>query len=231
MSPLPTHPDIGNGRGQLLVRDRLLVEAASMFRYKGYGHTTTRELAERVGLQKASLYHHMVTKESLLFDICTSALKRIGDSVEEAVKDQTEPAVRLRTAVMAHVRSALQDADMHATMLIEMRSLSPQHYEIVHGARSQYEEMVRGFVQEAQGARELRRDVESKWMTLSLLNLLNWTIFWYHSGAGVTPEELGEILFDIYLNGTGARTPFESDVIVRRGAAKAGDGRGRSAAR
>ncbi len=43
--------------------------AAKLFWTKGYASTTTREIAEVLGVRKASLYHHISCKEDLLFEI------------------------------------------------------------------------------------------------------------------------------------------------------------------
>lgn len=182
-------------------RERLTAEAAELFRTKGYGDATTRELADRLGLQRASLYHHMSTKEELLFGVCLDALQRITEAVERAVGAETEPLERLRGAARAHVSSALADADLHATMLIEMRSLSPEQRAVVVAGRERYERLVRELVVHAQDAGQLRGDIDAKWLALSLLNLMNWSIFWYHPGAGASPDDLGVTLFEVYLNG------------------------------
>lgn len=44
-------------------------EEARLFWKKGFASTYTRELAESLGVQKASLYYHMESKEQSLYDI------------------------------------------------------------------------------------------------------------------------------------------------------------------
>ena len=45
-------------------------EEARLFWKKGFASTSTRELAESLGVQKASLYYHLESKEQSLYDIC-----------------------------------------------------------------------------------------------------------------------------------------------------------------
>lgn len=45
-------------------------EEARLFWKKGFASTSTRELAESLGVQKASLYYHTESKEQSLYDIC-----------------------------------------------------------------------------------------------------------------------------------------------------------------
>ena len=46
--------------------ERLFHTAAGLFYHKGYAATTTREIATAVGIQQASLYHHMASDVTLL---------------------------------------------------------------------------------------------------------------------------------------------------------------------
>src|SRR3954471_17781096 len=84
--------------------DRLLETAATLFRRQGYAQTTTRELASMLGIQKASLYHHISTKEDLLYALCKESLRRSTEEVARAIESVPE-AQRLRAAVRAHVTS------------------------------------------------------------------------------------------------------------------------------
>ncbi len=188
-------------------RERLLIEAARLFRSSGYAGTSTRVLAQSLGITKAALYHHVRSKNALLLELCLESVARIDDAVTTALNGQVDSLARLRTAVIAHVVSALENADMHATMLIEMRSLGPEDHEEVRRARAGYETRIRELVEAAQRDHYLRPTLEARWMTLSLLNTLNWSIFWYHPEGSLAPKEIGHILLDVYLDGVAVTTP------------------------
>jgi TetR/AcrR family transcriptional regulator, cholesterol catabolism regulator len=192
--------------GEESTGDRLLALAAELFRQKGYGLTTTRELASRLGIQKASLYHHMRGKEDLLFAISMASLERISGAVT-AVRDAAEPHERLPAMIMAHLETALQDQDMHTTMLIELRALSEERQKEVRAGRDAYQDLLRSVIDDDQSAGRLRADISAEYLTLSLLNLLNWTIFWFTPGGDRTAGELAEMMCTIFLDGTRIRRP------------------------
>ena len=191
-----------------------MIEAARLFRSSGYAGTSTRVLAQSLGITKAALYHHVRSKNDLLLELCLESIARIDDAVTTALDGQVDSLARLRAAIIAHVVSALENADMHATMLIEMRSLGPEDHERVRTARAGYETRIRELVEAAQRDHHLRPTLESKWMTLSLLNTLNWSIFWYHPGGGLGSEEIGHILLDVYLDGVAAATPGHREAAI-----------------
>src|SRR4051812_9029718 len=83
--------------------DRLLDTAAELFRRQGYAATTTREIAAAFGMQQASLYHHMTSKEDLLYRICVSSLEAFVQEVPAAVADAGSPANRIKAFIHAHL--------------------------------------------------------------------------------------------------------------------------------
>ncbi|MFN4100613.1 MAG: TetR/AcrR family transcriptional regulator, partial [Pararhodobacter sp.] len=50
-------------------RDRLLAAAAQLFRQQGYAATTVREIGAATGLLSGSLFHHVRSKEDILFAV------------------------------------------------------------------------------------------------------------------------------------------------------------------
>src|SRR6266567_8191966 len=50
-------------------RGELTRTAARLFAERGYHGTSLADLAEALGIQKASLYHHIASKEDLLWDV------------------------------------------------------------------------------------------------------------------------------------------------------------------
>ena len=67
-------------------RDKVYEIAAEVFHRKGYDNTSMNDIAEAVGLTKAGLYHHVPSKESLLFTILDYGM----DMAEAYVVDPLE---------------------------------------------------------------------------------------------------------------------------------------------
>jgi TetR/AcrR family transcriptional regulator, cholesterol catabolism regulator len=202
-----------DGRGS--TADRLLDVAAELFRLKGYDGTTTREIAERLQLQKGSLYHHIRSKEDLLERICSSCLERLHTEVSAAVSE-APPEERLRVLIARHVERSLLDRRMHAVMMMELRSLSDTHRAAVVAMRDQYQQLVFEVVHDEQVDGVLREDLDAHLMTLTLLGLMNWVIFWYRPEGRLTPQQLGDVLAEVFFTGAAAapraspRTPAAS---------------------
>jgi AcrR family transcriptional regulator len=184
-----------------LTRERLLDAAAALFATMGYAGTTTRELAGAVGIRNASMYHHVRGKDELLHELCIESLTRILEAGRAAVAGERDPAARLLAVIVAHVETILEDRDTHATMLNELRSLAPGAREEVVRLRDAYEELLTEVIADAQAAGTVRTDIATRHLTLALLNLLNWTIFWFRPERELTPSVLGQMLASLFLDG------------------------------
>jgi hypothetical protein len=95
----------------------------------------------------------------------------------------------------------LKSQDMHATMLFELRSLPPKQKAKIVRLRDRYEALISRTLEEGQAAGVLRSDVPLKHIKLALLNLMNWSIVWYHKGGELEPEDVADMLVRIYFEG------------------------------
>lgn len=193
------------GPGRASTSQRLLDEAAALFASKGYEATSTREIAAALGIQKASLYYHIGSKEELLYNICRSSLEQIRDDVEAALKEVQDPMGRIGALICTHVESMLRDQKRHSVAVAEMHLLSHDRLEQVRSLRDDYENLVRAVLQEAQTAGLLRRDIPLKYLCLCLLGLMNRLEIWYRGKGPLSPHEFAQLLDVIFLTGAAAR--------------------------
>jgi AcrR family transcriptional regulator len=68
-------------------KDAILDEATRLFAERGYEGTSMADLAERVGLRKASLFHHFASKEQLRRAVLERMVQRITSKLQLASHD------------------------------------------------------------------------------------------------------------------------------------------------
>ncbi|MGV9668517.1 TetR/AcrR family transcriptional regulator [Nocardia niigatensis] len=91
---------LGPGRPRLAPRRRagqtpraeILDAAAELFTSHGYGNTSTRAVADAVGIRQASLYHHFAAKDDIL-DALLAETVTTPLELASALAGQPEPAV------------------------------------------------------------------------------------------------------------------------------------------
>jgi AcrR family transcriptional regulator len=202
-------PAGGKQDESLSTSERLLIGSAGLFREKGYAGTTTRALSAMVGIQNGSLYHHVGGKEDLLYRLCMGSLDAVGAVFSAIVAEDLDPLTRLENLARGYLEQALNDRDRHATMLSEIRFLSPARRAEVVARRDANVAIVESAVRQAQEAGQVRPDIDAKYLTLALFNLLNWTIFWYNPDDELSEPAIAEILWSVFSVGVTSARPDE----------------------
>ena len=64
-----------------MTRDDILDAAAQVFRQKGFHGASMADIAETVKLQKASLYHHVASKQDILLALLDRALEMLFEHI------------------------------------------------------------------------------------------------------------------------------------------------------
>lgn len=182
-------------------RTRLLATSADLFWTHGYRATTTRRIAATLGLQQATLYHHVASKEDLLYEICASSLAQLLRASEAAVTGPASPRERLEALVRTTIHELLANQREHATMIFELRGLSAERQTDVLAALDRYRQLMRGLITEGQHDGSLRKDIDPKYLEQGIFNLLTWILVWHRPGEELTPDVLGNLVLDVYLNG------------------------------
>jgi len=196
--------DDSQTQAQKSTLERLFDTAATLFWEKGYAATTTREIAAAVGIQQASLYYHIASKEDLLYQLCVSSLERLRSDVESALAEVHDPLGRIRIFIRVHLATLLTYQVRHVTMLTELRALSDRHHQDVLGLRKQYADLVRSMLQEAQTAAAVRTDIPAQYLYLALLNVLNWAVVWFRRDQELPAERLAGVFTPVFLDGAAA---------------------------
>lgn len=71
-------------------RDEIIDHAARLFVGRGYAATSTREIADAVGIRQASLYYHFAGKEDVLRELLERTIRPTTTRIEQLEADADE---------------------------------------------------------------------------------------------------------------------------------------------
>jgi AcrR family transcriptional regulator len=76
-------------------REQILDAAAQMFSERGYKETSTREIAEAVGVKQSSLYYHFANKQEILATLLAGTVKPSLSFANKLARTGEPPHVQL----------------------------------------------------------------------------------------------------------------------------------------
>ena len=181
-------------------REEIILSAAQIFREKGFHATSMQDIADSVQLQKASLYHHINSKQEILLEVLDRALDVLIEDIEPIAESDMPSVEKLKLAMARYIERVTSSADLAAVLLLEHRSLEPQLRARHIARRDRFEELWRGIVREGVERGEFR-PMDLSIVTFALLGVQNWLITWYRDGGRMSGLELADQFADIFLHG------------------------------
>jgi AcrR family transcriptional regulator len=181
-------------------RDEIILSAAQIFREKGFHATSMQDIADSVRLQKASLYHHINSKQEILLEVLDRALDVLIEDIEPIVESEMPSVDKLKLAMARYIERVTSSADLAAVLLLEHRSLEPQLRERHIARRDRFEELWRAIVREGVERGEFR-PMDLSIVTFALLGVQNWLITWYREGGRMSGSQLADQFAEIFLHG------------------------------
>jgi TetR/AcrR family transcriptional regulator, cholesterol catabolism regulator len=175
--------------------------AAEVFHRKGYDNTSMSDVAEAAGLTKAGLYHHVSSKESLLFTVLDSGLDFTESYVMKPLESIADPLDRLKTMIDLHLRLVLEERNLEVTGLLhECKTLSSTDRARIDKRKKEYVRMTTKLIADVIKQFDIK-DVNPKLAAFALLGMLNWTYQWYKPSGSSSREEIVENFQHIFLQG------------------------------
>jgi AcrR family transcriptional regulator len=92
---------------ELAPREQILLAAAALFVEQGFGSTSTRAIAESVGIRQASLYYHFAGKDDILAELLDRSVRPSAE-----IARRLESTVGGEPAAAAAALHALAEADV-----------------------------------------------------------------------------------------------------------------------
>ena len=171
-------------------RAELLHAATRLFVEKGFAATTTRDIAEAVGMRSGSPFYHFRSKQELLKEAMIDGLEAGRARIAAAIAGVTDPEQRLHLLVRTHLGTLLE-GDCNSPMLLnETRSLDAGSRAEIAAAFDRYQAPWQATLDELAACGKLRSAAQP--LRLFLFGMLNWAGHWYRPDGPLTVDQLAD---------------------------------------
>lgn len=186
-------------------RNELIRVAANLFRERGYGSTSLNDIARVAGLDRATVYYYVGSKEELFREAVQGLLDDNVAQAEGLVRAKLSPPEKLEKIIellvlgydrnypyaYVYIQQDMQNvADARTPWAKEMALQTHR-----------FEKAVMSVLQEGVKSGAFRSDVPVDLMANAVFGVVNWTHRWYKPGGKHTPQAVAEAFRKLVLNG------------------------------
>ncbi len=176
--------------------------AARVFYEKGYDGASMQDIAKAVGLTKAGLYHHVGSKDRLLFEIMNYGMDILDETVLQKIKNVTDPKEKLRQTITGHIDLIVRARDLEITVILhENRSLKGALRKKINARKRDYIDYLESLIREVQAQEGSKLQLPPHLAAFALLGMINWLYQWYHTEGPVKENELADSYVDFFFRG------------------------------
>lgn len=182
-------------------RKEVIVKAAAkLFHEKGYKAASMRDLAERVGVEAASLYNHISSKTELLHDICFNVANVFWEHIHKVELSDARPIEKLETLLRFHIRQMIENFEEVYISDREWRYLTDPYLSNFQNQRRNYRKRFAVVIEEGIESGEINK-IDASTAVLIVLHAVSGIESWHRSTHKVSGEELEENMITILIDG------------------------------
>lgn len=181
-------------------REEIVDVAVRLWARRGYHAVGIADVCKEANIGKGALYHHIGSKEDILFEIHNRFVDPMIQYGNELLAEDGSPAVALTALGHRLIQTIAANRDECAIFIREYISLSEERFEQVRAKRRAFHGIVAELIQRGIKTGEFD-DVPVDLATHAFLALHNHVYAWMRPDGPVTPEEVADLFDRIFLSG------------------------------
>jgi AcrR family transcriptional regulator len=170
-------------------KEIIIEKAAKLFREKGFGAASMRDLAETVGVEAASLYNHIQSKSEILQAICFKVANEFISHLE-IIEMSNEPTLKkMETIIRLHIRMMLEQYEFVYISDHEWRHLPEPYLSNFLNQRRSYRKRLGDIIEDGINKNEMK-NIEPYVAVLTILSAISGIESWQRSRKSTSAETL-----------------------------------------
>ena len=170
-------------------KEVIIEKASKLFREKGFGAASMRDLAEHVGVEAASLYNHIQSKSEILQAICFRVANEFMTNLEAVEASHQSTLKKMETIIRVHIRMMLDQYEFVYIADHEWRHLPEPYLSNFLNQRRNYRKRLGDLIEDGISKGELKV-IESYTAVLVILSAISGIDSWQRSRKSTSAEAL-----------------------------------------
>lgn len=181
-------------------QQEIFTTALHLFQEKGYHGASMQDLANAMGMQKASLYYYIRSKEELLVRVCERGTGAFTQELSEIVASDLSATEKLRRAIECHLVALCEQLDLFTVFLREQKFLGDEYKKQLRREGKRHADLLANILEQGIAVGEFRK-ANVMVTTLAILGMCNWLYEWYSPNGALQPREIARMYSDLVLSG------------------------------
>lgn len=181
-------------------KEFILKKAANMFREKGFAATSMRDLAETVGIEAASLYNHIRSKNEMLETICFDVANRYNLYMDDLEMNESKTTDKIETLLRFHIRQMIDHYEEVVVCDREWKHLDEPYLSNFHNQRRTYRKRFAAIIEAGIQKNEIKK-IDAPTAVLIMLHAVNGIESWHRSREKINAQELEDNMVMIMTDG------------------------------
>ena len=178
----------------------ILQRAATMFRERGFAASSMRDLAETVGIEAASLYNHIRSKNEILESICFDVANIFNEKIQEVESGRQSNINKIESLLRFHIEQMVDNYEKVIVSDREWRHLDEPYRANFQNQRRTYRKRFAAIIEDGIVKGEIRR-IDAATAVLIMLHAINGIESWHRSKAKMNADELANNMIRILIDG------------------------------
>ena len=179
--------------------DTILRVAAACFSEKGFDATSLEEIAKKVNLHKATLYHYIESKQDILYQCLTRSFDDYGAPIE-MLSDETVPVLDRLRRFFHSLAQAQNSVFGKCVAGVGAKGLGHEPGSRIREFRREIDHAIRELIEEGISRGEIRQ-CRVQEVSAIIFGAFNWVATWHSPDKGFPLEEIVDAFLDIVING------------------------------
>jgi len=170
-------------------KEVIIEKASKLFREKGFGAASMRDLAEHVGVEAASLYNHIRSKSEILQAICFKVANEFMTNLEAIEVSHQSTLKKMEAVIRLHIRMMLDQYEYVYIADHEWRHLPEPYLSNFLNQRRNYRKRLGDIIEDGISKGEMKV-IEPYTAVLVILSAVSGIDSWQRSRKSTSAEAL-----------------------------------------
>jgi len=181
-------------------REVIIEKAATLFKEKGFKAASMRELADIVGVEAASLYNHIKSKNELLNIICFDVANRYMQMISDIEAEKISSLEKIEKLLRFHITGMVKHFDEVYVSDREWKHLEEPYLANLQTQRRTYRRRIAAIIEDGIKKKEIKK-IDAPTAVLIMLHAVSGIESWHRSKEKINGKELEENMVSILVSG------------------------------